>query len=86
MQNKIVLLDSNDNKLEGDIVAIFKNENINYVAYTIPSSREKSDLLVSKYEKVGDIFHIYPIEAEKEWTFIEEYLNREVFGGDEFDE
>ncbi len=81
MKNKIKFINSIGQELVCDVVAMFKNENANYVAYTDNAKTDngKLDLLVSKYVEVEGKLQLISITDEKEYQFAEEYLERELF-------
>lgn len=88
MQTKMTFIDENGSKIECSVVAMFKNGNHKYVAYTDDKEIDfQKDLLVSRYTLDGEEPHLMPIEDETEWEFINDYLNREIFEEDgEFDD
>lgn len=87
MIDNLKLIDKNGLELNCEIIALFNNPEFKakYVVYTDGTKTEgKTDVLVSRGEFVGDKIQLSEITDEKEWQFIDSFLENEIFGADEF--
>lgn len=66
-----------------DVIAVFHNDNNKFVAYNDGSKTDgKLNIIVSSYEEKDGDLNLYAIEKDEEWDFINNYLDENVFGGD----
>ncbi len=87
MIDNLKLIDKNGLELNCEIIALFNNPElkVRYVTYTDGTKTDgKTDILVSRAEFVDDKIQLSEITDEKEWKFIDSFLENEVFGDDEF--
>lgn len=84
MKDVLELVDTRGHVIECEIVAIFRNDDKSYIAYTERNdlSNEK-ELLVSRFVKRGDKVELEDITSDNEWEFVEKYLKNEVFEVDD---
>lgn len=84
MEDILKLIDKDGHEIECEIVAIFRKDEKNYVAYTEKKdTSDKKDLLVSRFVKRADKVELEEITSDSEWESVEEYLENEVFEVDD---
>ncbi len=86
MDYKMTLKTLDNEEIECDIVARWKSEEQNYVAYTTGSKSDgiKEDLFVSKYIQENGEFKLIDILSDEEWNKVNEYLD-ELLGEDDYE-
>ena len=58
------------------VLAKFVNEGINYIIY-----EDGDNILASRYEIINKEMILKPIENDKEWDMIDNFLDTEVYNG-----
>ena len=80
MRQEMILLDESGNEIKCNIVASFKNDDNEYIAYTDGNFvNGKKELYVSKLVSQGDKMRIYDITDESEWNYVNDYLNKHFY-------
>ena len=83
----MTLIDASGKKIECVVVAIFRDGEKNYIAYTDGSmTNGEKDLMVSKFILDGDTVRLCEITLESEWDYVQNYLDSVVFDEDDEDE
>ena len=80
MKQEMILLDENGSEIKCNVVASFKNDDNNYIAYTDGSYvNGKKELYVSKLVSEGEKMRISEITDDNEWNFVNDYLNKHFY-------
>lgn len=84
LENKIVVIDENDQEVEMEILFTFESEELGrqYVLYLNPED-ETGEVFASAYTQDGDLLEI---SDEKEWEMIEEVFEAFVIKSEEDNE
>ena len=80
MEDLITIIDEDNNERVGYLLAKINYKNKDYIIYTDNYKNESGNirLLASRIEMIDNKFHIYKIETEEEWEYIEKII--ETFG------
>lgn len=86
MNEKMILTNELGTEITCTIVAMWTKDQNNYIAYTDGTydNNGKEELYVSKYKKVKESLKMIPITSEKEWDYVDEYLEKNLFVEEEF--
>ena len=80
MNQKMTLIDSNNNEIVCDIIANFTNDGKNYVAYTDGSMNNNDyELFVSRYIYDNDKMKLFDIDNDDELQYVNEFLDKYLF-------
>lgn len=87
MSIKMIVLDEEGNDIECNIVAKWKTNETDYIAYTDGTRKDgKKELFISKIEQQGKIFKLRKILDDAEWNAANEFLKVNFFESGEEDD
>ena len=76
MEDIITIIDENNNERVGYLLAKINYKDKDYIIYTDNHKNESGNmrLLASRIEIIDGKIHIYKIETEEEWEYIEKII------------
>lgn len=76
---KFEILDQNGNKINCNVVGIFKDEikERNYIVYTDGTKNDegKLEIYAARYDKENNSFVLSDIEEDEEWDLVDDFLS-----------
>ena len=69
-----IVVDSNGNNIECDIIGLFSHEDKNLIIYTESSLEKEKDVHASLYKIENNKLKLFPILKSEDWDLVDKYL------------